>query len=431
MRFVSVVDTNKQPQMPIHPAVSRRLLSNGQAAVWEKTPIFTIILKEAGLPMPREGLRIKIDPGSNTSGLVVVDDRNAVVIWAGELTHKGQEIKTKLDKRRAVRRGRRNRKTRYRQPRFDHRAKPEGWLPPSLMSRVHNIDTWVERLMRHFPITHISLEVARFDTQKMENPDISGVEYQRGTLEGYNVREYLLQHWGRQCAYCKKRDVQLEQEHIIPTSRGGTSRPANLTLSCHSCNQEKGNLTAAEYGFPEIEVYAKKPLKDAAMMNATRYKIQEVLAGKVGQEYLEIGHGALTKFNRVERAGLEKSHWADAACVGESTPETWKVLPDDPLLISASGTGQGLGRRQFVKMQKTGCPRKERGKAWIKRRDGFQGGDKVRVMGGKHTGAEGTVSFRSKGQLAVLVKGSNPIGVHPRNLLLLRRADNFSYAVPK
>lgn len=429
MRFVAVVDTNKVPQMPIHPAVSRRLLANRQAAVWEKTPIFTIILKEPGVQIPADALRIKIDPGSKTSGLVVVDDRNAVVLWAAELTHKGQEIKDKLAKRRAIRRGRRNRKTRYRPARFDHRSKPDGWLPPSLMSRVHNIETWVDRLMTHFPISHISLEVARFDTQLMQNAHISGVEYQRGDLAGYTIREYLLQHWGRQCAYCKKTDVPLEIEHIIPKGggRGGSDRASNLTLACHACNQEKGNQTAAEYGFPAIQAHAKSPLKDATMMNATRYKLQEILREKVGDQ-LEIGHGALTKFNRVERVGLEKSHWADAACVGESTPDQWKVLPDKPLLIKAAGSGNAPGRRQFIKVDKFGFPRDKNGKARMKRRDGFQSGDKVRVTSGKHAGVEGRISFRAKGNFALSGTGEkSPPQVHPRDLARIRRADSFTY----
>ena len=31
----------------------------------------------------------------------------------------------------------------------------------------------------------------------MENAEISGVEYQQGELQGYEVREYLLEKWGR------------------------------------------------------------------------------------------------------------------------------------------------------------------------------------------------------------------------------------------
>jgi hypothetical protein len=110
-------------------------------------------------------------------------------VWAAELQHRGIKIKKSLEKRRAIRRSRRNRKTRYREPRFNNRTPKKGWLPPSLMSRVYNIQTWVTRLQKYCPIKAISLELVRFDTQAMQNPEISGIEYQQGTLFGYEIRE--------------------------------------------------------------------------------------------------------------------------------------------------------------------------------------------------------------------------------------------------
>lgn len=425
MNAVFALDTEKRPQLPVHPAVARRLLSNGQAAVWRRHP-FTIILHTV-LPATEKRLRVKIDPGSKTTGLAVVDDAKAVVLWAGELTHKGQEVKNKLDKRRALRRSRRSRKTRYRAPRFDNRRRPEGWLAPSLLSRVHNLDAWLERLRKYAPIGAFSVENVRFDTQKLRNAEISGVEYQQGTLFGYELREYLLEKWERKCAYCRKSGMALEIEHITPKSRGGSNRVDNLTLSCRPCNVAKGNKTAAEFGFPGIQKFAQLPLKDAAWSNSTRNYILAALANK-GLP-VETGTGGRTKFNRT-RAGLDKSHWADAACVGESTPEQWRAYPDAPLLIAASGTGSGMGRRQFVKMDKNGFPRKnEAGKARLKRRDGFGGGDLVRadIPKGKNAGVHiGKISFRAKGSFALLSKGKN-ISVSPRHLTLLSKGDKFSY----
>jgi 5-methylcytosine-specific restriction endonuclease McrA len=84
------------------------------------------------------------------------------------------------------------------------------------------------------------MELVKFDTQLMENPDISGIEYQQGELAGYEVREYLLEKWGRKCAYCSETDLPLQIEHIIPRSRGGSDRVSNLTLACEGCNRLKG-----------------------------------------------------------------------------------------------------------------------------------------------------------------------------------------------
>jgi 5-methylcytosine-specific restriction endonuclease McrA len=98
-----------------------------------------------------------------------------------------------------------------------------GQLAPSSNIRVENIMTWVNRFGRFSPVTGLSMELAKFDTQVMEKPEISGTEYQQGTLAGYEVREYLLQKWGRKSAYCGAMNAPLQIEHIIPKSRGGNN----------------------------------------------------------------------------------------------------------------------------------------------------------------------------------------------------------------
>ena len=426
MNSVFVIDTEKTPQPPIHPSVARWLLSNGQAAVWRRYP-FTLILRSVAPNRSGEtGLRIKIDPGSKTTGLALVDDATSSLVWAAELGHRGQQVKNDLAKRRAIRRGRRSRKTRYRPARFNNRRRPEGWLPPSLMSRVHNIDTWVKRLRAVAPISAISVETVRFDTQKMENPKISGVEYQQGTLLGYEVREYLLEKWQRTCAYCKAKDVPLEIEHIIPKSREGSGRISNLALACTPCNQAKGSQTAAEYGHPHVQAQAQVPLKDAAAVNATRYKVRDVLyaAGLP----VETGTGGLTKFNRT-RMGLPKSHWGDAACVGASTPEQLKIRPGQPLLIQAKGPGQALGKRQMRHVNKYGFPR-SKAKSSVKRVHGFQNGDivKAKIPTGKYAGVHlGRVSVRKTGSFYLGKSGGSVGSVSWKHLTLLQRAGSYDY----
>ena len=246
-------------------------------------------------------LRLKIDPGSKTTGVALLNETTGEVVWAAELQHRGWQIKAALDSRRAIRRSRRNRKTRYRKPRFNNRKRRKGWLPPSLMSRVYNIETWVARLRRFCPITAISMELAKFNPPAMENPAISGVEYQQGTLFGYEVREYLLEKFGRKCAYCGVENVpDLQVEHIIPKTRGGSDRVSNLTLACESCNLKKGNQTAKEFGFPEVQMQAKKPLKDAAVLNVLLKK-QKLSEGLFFQqkECYTMGNLSVPTSNRI------------------------------------------------------------------------------------------------------------------------------------
>lgn len=352
--FVFVVDSNRKPLTPCRPYMARRLLSLGRASVLRLHP-FTIILKKE-VTSEVSPLTVKIDPGSKTTGIAVVNQQDQV-IWGAELTHRGQSIKANLESRRNTRRGRRNRNTRYRQARFLNRTKSKGWLAPSLMHRVQTTITWVKKLMRFAPVTTASQELVRFDLQKMENPEISGIEYQQGELVGYEIREYLLEKWERTCAYCLAKDVPLQVEHIQPKSNGGTNRISNLCIACDKCNQRKGSKSIQEFlekkpvVLSRILAQTKRPLKDAAAVNATRWRLFNALKD-LGLN-VTTGSGGQTKFNRT-RLGLAKSHWLDAACVGVVT--TLTVLIDQPLLIKCVGQG---GRQKAV-LDKFGYPKQHR-----------------------------------------------------------------------
>lgn len=426
MSNVFVLDTNKHPLNPVHPGRARILLSQGEAAVYRRFP-FTIILKEAVEHPALEPLRLKIDPGSKTTGLALVNDASGQIVWAAELSHRGHAIKAALDTRRAIRRNRRNRKTRYRKPRFQHHPHKQGWSPPSLESRIANILTWTRRLMRFCPIATISQELVKFDTQALQNPAIEGVEYQEGTLFGYELRECLLEKWGRQCAYCEAKDVPLQVEHILCRARGGGNRSSNLTLACEPCNQKKGTQLVQDFlkdkpvVLARILAQAKAPLKDAAAVNATRWSLYERLTA-LGLP-VECGTGGRTKFNRVSR-NLAKAHWMDAACVGASTPEHLDVKDIVPLLIKATGRGS----RHMCRMDRYGFPRT--GPKQAKRVKGFQTGDMVKavVTAGKKAGTYfGRVAVRMTGSFNITTKQGTVQGVSHRFCTPVHRSDGYSY----
>lgn len=340
MSKVLVVDTTHKPLDPVHPGQARRLLKQGKAAVWRRFP-FTIILKKEVTQPQTQPFRLKLDPGSRTTGIALVNDASGEVVFAAELTHRGEQVKEALETRRGARRGRRARKTRYRRARFHNRRRPKGWLPPSLESRLSNILTWVRRLCRYAPVACISQELVRFDMQLLENPSIQGEEYQQGELAGYEAREYLLEKWERRCAYCGKSHLPLQIEHIVPRVKGGTNRLSNLTLACESCNQAKGSQDLEDFlkkhpkRLQQIQAQAKAPLKDAAAVNATRWALFERLMA-MGLP-VEVGSGGLTKYNRSIR-GLPKTHWLDAVCVGRSTPEQLQTSGVVPLEIRGASS---------------------------------------------------------------------------------------------
>ena len=167
--FVLVVDKNRKPLNPCHPARARKFLKEGRAVVLRRYP-FTIMLKdtEEDSSVEKPEYRLKLDPGSKTTGVAILKENT--VIWAAELNHRGFSIRQSLESRRCLRRGKKNRHTRYRMPRFNNRKRPQGWLAPSLQHRVLTTLTWVNRLKRFCPISAISMELVRFDTQLIHSP---------------------------------------------------------------------------------------------------------------------------------------------------------------------------------------------------------------------------------------------------------------------
>lgn len=422
--FIFVIDANKKPLAPIHPGLGRRLLKQQKAAVFRRYP-FTIILKDVFTQEEVGNYQLKLDPGSKTTGVAIVDDDE--VIWAAEISHRGEQIKSDLETRSQVRRSRRSRKTRYRKPKFLNRKRREGWLPPSILSRVENIVTWVKRIIRYVPITGISQELVKFDCQSLQNPETSGKEYQQGELAGYEVKEYLLQKWNHQCAYCGARDTRLEVEHIHALSKGGSNRVSNLAIACHDCNQKKSNqdirvfLKNKPSVLNRVLSQAKSSLKDAAAVNCTRYALLNRL--KSFKLPVETGTGGRTKFNR-RTFGLPKQHWVDAAAVGEV--DKLILLTKQPLLIRATG----WGRRQMCITNKFGFP--IRHKTRSKTHFGYQTGDIVKavVPKGKFTGTHfGRLSVRKTGNFDLRRgDGLKVSSVNHKYCKAIHRNNGYSYS---
>lgn len=438
---VFVLAKNKRPLMPCSEKRARLLLERGRAVVHRRYP-FTIRLKDraSGVAQP---LRLGIDPGSRATGLALMreqgDTRHILNLF--ELTHRGMAIRAALVQRRAFRRRRRTSHLRYRAPRFLNRTRPTGWLAPSLQHRVDTVQSWVARLRRVAPITAISQELVRFDTQQMANPEISGVQYQQGTLLGYEVREYLLEKWGRQCAYCGATNTPLEIDHIVPHSTGGSSRVSNLAISCRPCNQDKANQTleaffatnagltkrlgahrlTANARLARVQHQRTAPLHDAAAINATRWALFKAL--ETTGLPVQVASGGRTKYNR-QRLGLPKTHALDAACVGTAEQvvgwkrPTWQI----------KATGRGSYQR--TRLNRFGFPR-----GYLMRHTyshGFQTGDQIiaTVPTGKSAGIhQGRVAVRKTGSFNVQTRTGVVQGINHRYCRIAQRADGYGYTL--
>ena len=432
---VYVLDKHKQPLMPASEKRARLLLARGRAVVHKRYP-FTIRLKDrvGGDCQP---LEIKIDTGSKATGVAMVRIKETISVSTGEvikqlnilnlfqLNHRGQTISESLTSRRGFRNRRRNCNVRYRQARFNNRTKKEGWLAPSIQHRVDSVMRLVEKLRKLAPITAIVQELVRFDMKKLENPEISGVEYQQGELFGFEVKEYLLQKFGHQCAYCDEKNKPLEVEHIHAKSTGGTNRVSNLTIACHDCNQAKDNRSVQEFlkhkpdRLKKILDQAKKPLKDAAAVNATRWALFNAL--KATGLNVTTGSGGLTKFNRKQHS-IPKTHALDAACVGQFG----EVIGWNKPVLDI--TCMGRGSYQRTRLDQYGFPR-----GYLMRQKqvhGFQTGDMVKatVTKGKKVGVyTGRIAIRANGYFNIQTDAGTVQGVSYKACKLIASNDGYRY----
>jgi 5-methylcytosine-specific restriction endonuclease McrA len=426
--MVFVLDTHKKPLMPCTPKRARLLLARGRAVVHRLKP-FVIRLKDRRVEdSVLQPIALKLDPGSKATGMALarVEETAEGEVHHGlhlsEVQHRGGEVHAAKQRQRNARRRRRSANLRHRTSRYENRRIPTGWLPPSLLSRVGNVLTWTARYARWVPLTRIEVERVRFDTQLLQHPEIDGVQYQRGELAGWEVRAYLLIKYEYRCAYCGNRSTAFEIDHIRPRSRGGSNRVSNLCVACHACNQAKGERTAAEWGHPEVEAGARVPLKDAAAVNATRFKLVEAL--RVFGLPIGTWTGGRTRWNRA-RFLLEKTHALDALCVGE-VAGVW-VGKIKTLRISAMGRGDHC-RTNWTK---EGFPRGY--KMRHKQVRGFKTGDRVRAVvpatfktAGIHVGR---VQVRQSGSFDIETREREIAGVNAKYCQLLQKGDRYHYAL--
>lgn len=309
-KFVSavyVLNMRGQPLMPTRPRKARILLQENKAKVVKRTP-FTIQLKYATGETKQE-IILGVDSGFENIGLSAVTAKKEV--YSSETKLRTDMVKLNSE-RRQYRRARRGRNTWYRQPRFDNRKKPEGWLAPSIQHKLDSHIKLIERVKQILPISKIEIEVAAFDIQKIKNPEISGIEYQNGVQkDSWNARDYVLYRDNHTCQNCKGKSKNpiLEVHHIVSRQIGGDA-PDNLLTLCETCHDKvsKGKLI--------LDVKIPKGFKPETFMSMVRWKLVNTLrdAGNI----VNHTYGYITKFDRIA-LGLKKSHSTDAFIIAGGT----------------------------------------------------------------------------------------------------------------
>jgi hypothetical protein len=309
---VYVLHQDGIPLMPTTPAKARHLLEAGKAVVASHNPFAIRLAVPSGKHV--QPVTVGVDLGAQVVGVGAV--ASGQTLYQGEVALR-DNVHRRMDRRRMYRRNRRGRKCRYRAPRFDNHAasRRKGRLPPTIRSKVDTTVKMVRRIATFLPVSLIRVEVANFDTQAMQagKSKLPSWAYQRGEQYGWeNVKMYVRARDKYRCQYCGVvMPPDLEVDHIVPRSRGGSNRPANLVAACHDCNTEKGNQTALEFGHPEVAKRARQPLRAAAHAQAGKRATLEALS-KIAP--VETTYGYVTKLDR-EAMGLPKTHYYDAVAV--------------------------------------------------------------------------------------------------------------------
>ena len=301
--MVYVQSVDGAPLMPCTEAKARRLLKQHGARRVRNTP-FTIRLRSVvdGHVQP---VSLGVDPGYRHIGLSATTDSRVLFEAVAECR---TDIPKLMEKRLILRRSRRNRKTRHREPRFDNRvrSKHRGWLAPSVEQRIGYHIHLIGFVCRLLPVSRIVVEEARFDIHRIQNPDVEGVGYQQGPQYGFdNVKEYVRWRDEYRCRKCRSR-MHLEVHHIVQRRDGGSDRPDNLVTLCHDCHAalHRGGFTL------------RKPrggYKAPTFMGVMRRKLVERLKARYG-DMVHTTFGYITRIGRTA-AGLPKDHNTDARAI--------------------------------------------------------------------------------------------------------------------
>lgn len=302
--FVYVLSKDGKPLMPTKRLGKvRHLLKDGKAKVVKRTP-FTIQLLYDSKEFVQD-VSLGVDAGSKVVGLSATTEKEE--LFASNVILRNDIVGLLAD-RRARRKDRRYRKTRYRVARFNNRKKGDGWIAPSVRQKIDTHLKVVANVHKILPISKIIVETAAFDIQKIKNPEISGAEYQQGEqLDFWNVREYVLFRDGHTCQHCKgKSGDKILNVHHIESRKTGGNAPNNLITLCETCHKK--------YHSGEIKLKIKRgeSFRDAAFMGIMRWIFYDELKKIYSDVFMTFGY--VTKKIRIKN-GLEKDHRVDARCI--------------------------------------------------------------------------------------------------------------------
>lgn len=310
--MVYVLNINGHPLMPTERfGKVRRMLRDGKAKVIKRCPFTIQLLYQTTNNI--QPVSLGVDAGSKHIGLSATT--KAKVLYEADVELRN-DIVSLLATRAELRHTRRNRKTRYRKPRFNNRiaTKKEGWLAPSIKNKIQTHLSVVDKVCKIIPVSKIIVETASFDIQKIKNPDINNEDYQQGEQLGFwNVREYVLFRDNHQCQCCKgKSKNKILNVHHLESRKTGGDSPNNLITLCEYCHKQ---YHLDKLNLPK-NIHRGMKFNDAAFMGIMRWSFYDTLKKKYEPSGVPVSltYGYITKHTRIQH-NLPKEHYIDARCI--------------------------------------------------------------------------------------------------------------------
>lgn len=292
--------------MPCTQKKARILLKENRAKIIGYQPFTIQLIVPTG--ESTQEVHLGVDTGAKHIGIAATSGNKVLVKGEIELR---DDIHKNMQVRSALRRDRRNRNTRYREARFLNRKRKDGWLPPTVQSKLNATFMWIDKFCDLLPNPVLHIEVGKFDIQKMINPDIENEEYQNGQCAGYyDVRYFVFARDNYTCQVCKKQNKILNTHHLLYKSKGGSDRADNLITVCTDCHSSENHKEGSILYDWMIKHKRVKQYKEATFMNVVRKRTFQKYPDAI------ITYGSETSPYRKE-LGLNKTHYNDAIAISK------------------------------------------------------------------------------------------------------------------
>ena len=299
---VFVKNMRGEPLMPCSKRKARLLLKEGKAKIIDYKPFTIQLLSPTG--ESTQDVHVGVDTGAKHIGIAITSDDK--VLAKGEIELR-DDIHKNVNARALYRRSRRNRKTRYRKSRFLNRKRSQGWLPPTVQSKLDATFRWIDKFCELVPNPILHIEVGKFDIKKMLDETIYD---DNDCLKYYNLRYFIFARDEYTCQVCKKKNKILRIHHILYKSHGGTDRASNLITVCNDCHTSENHKKGGILHNWMIKQKKVKQYKEATFMNIVKKRIQERYFDSI------ITYGYETSPYR-KSLSLEKTHYNDAIAISK------------------------------------------------------------------------------------------------------------------